>query len=137
MKTYLAIDIGASSGRHIVAWEESGELQTREVYRFPNGVTEQDGHLVWDIDALEQHVINGIRAAQETFSHIDSLSIDTRGCDYVLLQGDEPIRPCYACRDHRTEQIVDSVHRMILLAELYNHTGCQFQPFNTIYSVCS
>ena len=137
MKTYLAIDIGASSGRHIVAWEESGELQTREVYRFPNGVTEQDGHLVWDIDALEQHVINGIRAAQETFSHIDSLSIDTWGCDYVLLQGDEPIRPCYAYRDHRTEEIVDSVHRMIPFAELYNHTGCQYQPFNTIYQLTS
>lgn len=137
MKTYLAIDIGASSGRHIVAWEESGELQTREVYRFLNGVTEQDGHLVWDIDALEQHVINGIRAAKETFSHIDSLSIDTWGCDYVLLQGDEPIRPCYAYRDHRTEEVVDSVHRMIPFTELYSHTGCQFQPFNTIYQLTS
>lgn len=135
MKTYLAIDIGASSGRHIVAWEESGELQTREVYRFPNGVTEQGGHLVWDIDALEQHVINGIRAAKEPFSHIDSLSIDTWGCDYVLLQGDEPIRPCYAYRDHRTEQVIDSVHRLIPFAELYSHTGCQSQPFNTIYQL--
>ena len=60
MKKYLAIDIGASSGRHIVGWKEDGELKTEEVYRFPNGVVEQDGHLTWDIDALEKHVRTGI-----------------------------------------------------------------------------
>ena len=53
MKYYLAIDIGASSGRHIVGWKENGEIRTREVYRFPNGVTKLDGHLTWDIQALE------------------------------------------------------------------------------------
>ena len=135
MKTYLAIDIGASSGRHIVAWKEAGKLQTREVYRFPNSITERDGHLVWDIEALEQHLITGIRAAQRSFLHIDSLSIDTWGCDYVLLQGDKVIQPCYAYRDHRTERIIDSVHRRIPFAELYSHTGCQFQTFNTIYQL--
>ena len=56
MKYYLAIDIGASSGRHIVGWTEDGELKTEEVYRFPNGVTERDGHLTWDVDALTAHV---------------------------------------------------------------------------------
>ena len=45
MKYYLAVDIGASSGRHIVGWLEDGQIRTEEVYRFPNGVTEQDGHL--------------------------------------------------------------------------------------------
>ena len=52
MKYYLAIDIGASSGRHIVGWREGSEIKTKEVYRFPNGVTKQDGHLVWDIECL-------------------------------------------------------------------------------------
>ena len=63
MNHYLAIDIGASSGRHIVGWLEDGEIKTKEVYRFPNGVTEQDGYLVWDIDGLLQHVKEGIAVA--------------------------------------------------------------------------
>ena len=56
MKRYLAVDIGASSGRHIVGWTENGERKTEELHRFPNGVTELDGHLTWDIDALVGHV---------------------------------------------------------------------------------
>ena len=62
MKYFLAIDIGASSGRHIVGWREDGELRTKEVYRFPNGVQEQAGHLIWDVDALLAHVKTGIAA---------------------------------------------------------------------------
>ena len=63
LKTCLAIDIGASSGRHIVGWKENGEIRTEEVYRFPNGVTEQDGHLIWDIEALLADVKKGIDEA--------------------------------------------------------------------------
>ena len=77
MKHYLAIDIGASSGRHIVGWCENGEMKTKEVYRFPNGALEQTGHLVWDIDALLSHVKAGIVAAKAEFPDIVSLSIDT------------------------------------------------------------
>ena len=68
MKQYLAIDIGASSGRHIVGWREDGEIKTKEVYRFPNGVLEQNGHLIWDVDALLAHVKTGIAAAKAEFS---------------------------------------------------------------------
>lgn len=64
---HLAIDIGASSGRHIVGWMEDSEIRTREVYRFPNGVTEQDGHLVWDLEALIRSVKSGIAAAKKHF----------------------------------------------------------------------
>ena len=53
----LAVDIGASSGRHIVGWMEDGEIKTQEVYRFPNGVKRQDGHLVWDVESLFEHVV--------------------------------------------------------------------------------
>ena len=95
MKYFLAIDIGASSGRHIVGWREDGEIKTKEVYRFPNGVLEQNGHLVWDMDALLAHVQAGIAAAKAEFSGIVSLSIDTWGVDYVLLRGDEEVRPGY------------------------------------------
>ncbi|MBR4906375.1 MAG: rhamnulokinase [Clostridia bacterium] len=134
MKRYLAIDIGASSGRHIVGWMENGALQTKEVYRFPNGVTEIDGHLCWDIETLEQHVKAGIEKAQAEFE-IESLSIDTWGVDYVLLRGDETVYPVCAYRDARTEAVIEKVHERMPFSELYRRTGIQFQPFNTIYQL--
>lgn len=137
MKTYLAIDIGASSGRHILGWWEQGEMRTREVYRFPNGVQEQDGHLIWDVEELMRHVTAGIAAAMAACPDIESLSIDTWGVDYVLLRGDEPVLPCYAYRDGRTEQAIPAVHARVPFDTLYRHTGCQFQPFNTIYQLCA
>ena len=130
----LAIDIGASSGRHIVGWLEDGKIQTREVYRFPNGVTEQDGHLIWDVDALLYHVKAGIAEAKKQYD-IGSLSIDTWGVDYVLMKGDEEVLPVYAYRDSRTEAVIPKVHEVIPFSELYRRTGCQFQPFNTVYQL--
>ena len=136
MTTYhLAIDIGASSGRHIVGWMEDGEIRTREVYRFPNSVTEQDGHLVWDLEALIRSVKSGIAAAKDAFPSITSLSIDTWGVDYVLLKGSEEVLPVYAYRDSRTEAVIPEVHEKMPFSELYRHTGCQFQPFNSVYQL--
>ena len=135
MKHYLAIDIGASSGRHIVGWMENGDLQTKEVYRFPNGVQMADGHLVWDISSLLEQVRKGIRTAIKEFGTIESLSIDTWGVDYVLMQGDAEVFPCYAYRDSRTESVIDSVHELVAFSELYRRTGCQFQTFNSIYQL--
>ena len=135
MKFYLAIDIGASSGRHIVGWREDGVTKTKEVYRFPNGVQEQDGHLVWDADALLAHVKAGITAAKAEFHDIVSLSIDTWGVDYVLLRGKEEVRPVYAYRDSRTEAVIPKVHEILPFPELYAKTGCQFQPFNSVYQL--
>ncbi len=137
MEYYLAIDIGASSGRHIVGWMEGGELKTEEVYRFPNGVTESDGHLTWDIDALEEHVKTGIAKAKAEYPAIESLSIDTWAVDYVLMKGDEAVYPCYAYRDSRTEAVIPEVHGKIPFTDLYERTGIQFQPFNTIYQLCA
>ena len=135
MNCYLAIDIGASSGRHIAGWQEDGEIKTKEVYRFPNGALDQSGHLIWDVDALLSHVKAGIAAAKAEFPDIVSLSIDTWGVDYVLLQGNEEIRPVYAYRDIRTETVIPQVHEILPFAELYAGTGCQFQPFNSIYQL--
>ncbi len=135
MKVCLAIDIGASSGRHIAGWTENGELQTREVYRFPNGVTEQDGHLTWDIGALVSHVKQGIDEALKEFPQIESLSVDTWGVDYVLMQGDPEVMSCYAYRDRRTEAVIPQAHEKIPFPELYGRTGIQFQPFNTVYQL--
>ena len=134
MKYCLAIDIGASSGRHIVGWQENGTIQTEEIYRFPNGVTEKNGHLIWDVEALVFHVKAGIAKAKEAYP-IESLSIDTWGVDYVLLKGEEEVLPVYAYRDSRTEAVIPQVHGKMAFAELYRRTGCQFQPFNTIYQL--
>lgn len=135
MKYVLAIDIGASSGRHIVGWLEDGEVKTEEVYRFPNGVTELDGHLTWDTEALVGHVKTGIAEAKKRYPVIDSLSVDTWGVDYVLLKGDEEVYPVYAYRDSRTEAIIPEVHEKMPFSELYRHTGCQFMTFNSIYQL--
>ena len=135
MKYYLAIDIGASSGRHIIGWQEGGEIKTDEVYRFPNGVKEEAGHLVWDIDGLFKSVVAGMRRAFEKYPKIESVSIDTWGVDYVLLEGDKEIYPCYAYRDDRTEARIGEVHSLKPFEKLYARTGIQFQPFNTIYQL--
>ncbi len=137
MKRYLAIDIGASSGRHVVGWKENGEVRTREVYRFPNGVTEAEGHLIWDVQALLAHVKRGIDEALKDYPDLVSLSIDTWGVDYVLLKGEQEILPCYAYRDKRTEPVIPSVHAKMPFSELYRRTGIQFQPFNTVYQLCA
>lgn len=135
MQYGLAIDIGASSGRHIVGWRERGELVTREVYRFPNGVRREEGRLVWDTEALLREVCAGIDAALRQFPQLDSLAIDTWGVDYVLLRRGEPVLPVYAYRDSRTEPWIPKLHRLVPPAELYARTGCQYQPFNTIYQL--
>lgn len=135
MNRYLAVDIGASSGRHIVGWREDGELRTEEVYRFPNGVKEEDGHLTWDVEDLFAHVVTGLERALRAYPDIVSLSIDTWGVDYVLLRGEQEVAPCYAYRDARTEAVTAQVHGIVPFETLYRHTGCQFQPFNTIYQL--
>ena len=134
-KVFLAVDIGASSGRHIAGWQENSQLVTEEVYRFPNGVTELDGHLVWDIEALVGHVKKGVEKARERFGVIESLSVDTWGVDYALLRGDETVYPVYAYRDRRTEVAIPEVHGRMAFSELYRRTGIQFQPFNTVYQL--
>lgn len=135
MQYYLAIDIGASSGRHIVGWRENGILKTQEVFRFPNGLKEENGHLVWDIHELLEHVIEGIAAAFRVQPSIESLSIDTWGVDYVILDGEREVLPVYAYRDSRTENVISKVHEKISFGKLYSYTGCQFQPFNSIYQL--
>ena len=135
MSVYLAIDIGASSGRHIAGWTENGELRTKEVYRFPNGVTEKEGHLTWDTEALLSHVKAGIDEALKAFPEIESLSVDTWAVDYVLMDGEREVLPCYAYRDSRTEAVIPQVHGKMAFSDLYRRTGIQFQPFNTVYQL--
>jgi len=135
MRYFLAIDIGASSGRHIVGWQKNEQIFTEEVYRFPNSVKTVNGHLTWDISKLVEYVKAGIDSALERFPRIESLAIDTWGVDYILLRDDREVLPCYAYRDNRTESIISEVHARMSFSELYRRTGCQFQPFNTVYQL--
>ena len=135
LRACLAIDIGASSGRHIVGWKDGGTLRTEEVYRFPNGMVEQGGCLTWDVASLVKEVRRGIDEAAARFPELVSLSVDTWGVDYVLLRGDEEVLPCCAYRDSRTEAAIPRVHELVPFSELYRRTGIQFQPFNTIYQL--
>jgi rhamnulokinase len=133
---HLAIDIGASSGRHILAWREQGEMKMREVYRFPNLPQEQDGHLVWDLHALCREVVEGLKACAREGIIPDSVGIDTWAVDYVLLdKEDKPILPMYCYRDSRGAEGAKMVHEIMPFARLYAGTGIQFQPFNTIYQM--
>ncbi len=135
MKYYLAIDIGASSGRHILGHIENGRMVDEEVHRFGNGVKNLDGSLTWDTEHLLREIKLGIAKAKEIQPNIVSLSVDTWGVDYVLLNGDREIYPVYAYRDSRTEHIISEVHKEVPFSELYEHTGCQFQPFTSIYQL--
>ncbi len=136
MNYYLAIDIGASSGRHIVGWLDDGKIKTEEVYRFKNGVESKDGSLVWNVEVLFQEVINGLKAAKSKGYIPVSIGIDTWAVDYALLdKEDKQIGDVFAYRDSRTETAIDSVHRVISFDELYKRTGIQFQPFNTVYQL--
>ena len=135
MKYYLAIDIGASSGRHIIGYVQDGEIKTDEIYRFYNGMDEKDGHLVWDTDRLFSEIKTGIKEAFKKYDEIESLSIDTWGVDYVLMRGDEEVYPVYAYRDARMEAVIDKVHAIVPFEELYKRTGIEFQKFNTVYQL--
>ena len=135
MKFYLAIDIGASSGRHIVGWVNNNEIETKEVYRFNNSVILDNNHLVWDIDNILKEVKEGIKVALKIFGRIESMSIDTWGVDYVLMNEDKEILPVYAYRDTRTKDVINKVHQLIPFNKLYEITGSQFQEFNTIYQL--
>ncbi|MDR2655832.1 MAG: rhamnulokinase [Oscillospiraceae bacterium] len=136
MKYYLAIDIGASSGRHILGSIDRGKLALEEVYRFPNGLKERDGHIVWDVQELFGEIIAGMKKCADIGKIPVSLGIDTWAVDYVLLDADgRGIPPAYAYRDRRGSESVAAVEKIIPFAELYSRTGIQKQPFNTIYQL--
>lgn len=118
-----------------MGWREDGEIKTREVFRFPNGPIRHEGALVWDIDALLSNVKAGIAAALAEYPDIASLSVDTWGVDYVLMDEDKPIPPACAYRDTRTLSVIDEVHSLVPFEELYARTGTQFQSFNTLYQL--
>ena len=136
MKYYLSIDIGASSGRHILSSVQNGKLVLEEVYRFENGMTQKDGHLVWEYEKLFSNIIEGLKECKKLGKIPVSVGIDTWGVDYALIDADgKVIGGVHAYRDGRTEEPIKKVHEIIPFETLYKRTGSQFQIYNTIYQL--
>ena len=133
---YLAVDIGASSGRHMLGMKEDERLVLEEIYRFENGMTNKDGKLLWDTEKLFDEILNGMKRCREIGKIPVSMSIDTWAVDYVLLDKDDRITgETYGYRDKRTMKTDKSVYEIIPEKELYYRTGIQKQNFNTIYQL--
>ena len=136
VRYYLAIDIGASSGRHILAHLEDGRMVLEEVHRFPNGMADQDGEKVWDVDELFAQIKAGMKKCGELGKIPVSVGIDTWGVDFVLLDREgRRLGNAVAYRDSRTKGMDQEVNRLISGEELYERTGIQKQPYNTIYQL--
>ena len=132
----LAIDIGASSGRHILGYTEDGRLKLKEIYRFENYINDIDGALCWDIDHLFKEVKEGLRECKNQGFTPDTVAIDTWGVDYVLLDGDKKeILPAYSYRDSRTVGVPEEIDAIIPREELYALTGIQATNYNSIYQL--
>ena len=131
-RTHVAIDIGASSGRHVLGWLENGKICLREMYRFENGADLKNGHLYWDHARLEREIVNGLRACHEAGECPETVGIDTWGVDYALLDASGALTgDTAAYRDSRTAGIPDTLDD----DALYAVTGIQRQPFNTLYQL--
>ena len=136
MKYWVAIDIGASGGRHILGFLKDGKMCTEEIYRFPNGLKEKNGKLCWDIDEIFEHIIKGLAKCKEINKIPESVGIDTWGVDFVLLDKEgRMIGDAVGYRDNRTKGMDKEVYGIISEEELYRRTGIQKQIFNTIYQL--
>ena len=131
---YLAVDIGASSGRHILGHLEDGKMVLEEIYRFDNGMSPKDGHLCWDADGLFGEIKAGLKRCAELGKIPVSMGIDTWAVDYVLLdENDKVLGNTYGYRDSRMDGMDEEVYKIIPEKDLYARTGIQKQMFNTIY----
>ena len=133
---HLAIDIGASGGRHILGSIQDGRLMLDEIYRFENEIKSGSGTRVWDTKALFREVRAGICKCSALGKIPATVAIDTWGVDYVLLDDERrELYPVFSYRDSRTEQAVKEVDRIIDPETLYSKTGIQKQSFNTVYQL--
>ena len=132
MQYYLAVDIGASSGRHILGHVQNGIMLLEEMYRFENNLIEKNGHICWDLQTLFHHVKEGLKACKACGKIPTTMGIDTWAVDFVLLDAkDKLIGDSVAYRDKRTQ----GFENVYPFAQLYAKTGIQHQVFNTIYQL--
>ena len=135
-KYYLAVDIGASSGRLILGHLENGKMELEEVHRFENGMVKKDGELCWEFDRLFQEIKNGLKKCKEIGKIPVSMGVDTWGVDFVLMDKDDKVLGnTVGYRDHRNEGMDEEVYKTISLEYLYARTGIQKAIFNTVYQL--
>lgn len=133
----VAVDFGAESGRLVLCRWNGTEGTLEEVHRFPNAPDPVENHLVWDIERLWGEILRGLlKAAARTGGRIDSVGVDGWGVDYVLLDAaGKRIGPAFAYRDARNVPAMEKVYSKISKDRIYEITGIQFMPFNTIYQL--
>jgi len=136
-RAYLAIDMGASSGRHVAGLFDGQRLRLSEIYRFENGPVPAAGHLYWDLLAQWSHVRQGLRAAGAAgLGEIASVGVDTWGVDFGLLgRGDELLGNPVHYRDARTDGLLEKAFGVVPREEIFAQTGLQFMQFNTLYQL--
>jgi rhamnulokinase len=133
----LAVDIGASSGRHVAGRFDGQRLSLEEVHRFENGPVWAAGRYYWDLLRQWGHVVDGLRAAGSKISgQIRSVGVDTWGVDFGLLgRGDELLGNPYSYRDSRTDGLLERAFGIVSREEIFAHSGLQFMQFNTLYQL--
>lgn len=130
---YLAVDFGASGGRHILFWLEDGRICLDEIYRFENQPVFQNGLMCWDLERLEEQLLTGMKRCREAGRIPAAMGIDTWGLDYVLLDGEgKCLGSAVNHRDPRTKGIYEAIFSRIPEEELYGRTGIQTAEFNTL-----
>lgn len=135
-KYYLAVDIGASSGRHILGTLQNGKISLEEIYRFENGLVKKGENLCWELDRLFIEIKNGLKRCKELGKIPQSMGIDTWGVDFVLLDSkNQVLGNTVGYRDKRTSGMDTKVYETISEEALYERTGIQKQIFNTIYQL--
>ena len=138
MNYYLAIDIGASSGRHILGSVENGKIKLEEIYRFENGISKIRNEYCWNIEQLFKDIKAGIKKCKEIGKIPTSIGIDTWAVDFVLLdENDRILGNAVSYRDDRTEGMMEEAFKVIPKDMMYLYTGIQFQRFNTVYQLLS
>lgn len=136
-KSYLAVDMGASSGRHVLGQFDGKTLRLEELYRFENGPVEVGGSIYWDLLSQWTHVQNGLRAAAaRPGTKISSVGVDTWGVDFGLLgRSDELLGNPYHYRDARTNGVFEKAFALVPREEIFRQTGLQFMQFNTLFQL--
>ena len=133
---YLAVDIGASSGRHILGCIRHGVMELEEIYRFENGMVDMDGTMCWDTDRLFREIKEGMRRCAQLGKIPITMGVDTWGVDFVLLdKAGRRLGNAVAYRDGRTRGMDEEVYKRISEKQLYARTGIQKQIYNTIYQL--
>ena len=136
MKAYVAVDIGASSGRLMLGAIVDGQLKLTEVHRFKNGFKNEAGHDRWQIDHIIDEIFAGLEKVKKMGYTAVDLGIDTWAVDYVLVGNDgKKMHDPVSYRDARTNQAVRQLTSELPKSYIYEKTGIQFQDFNTLYQL--